>query len=67
MTNNYQECFNKALSKIRLATGAVLMDNEPLMRTLVKIMYDFSDELKENNLIKDEDNTNDKRKQFNSL
>ena len=34
---------------------------------VVKIMYDFSDELKENNLLKDEDNTNDKRKQFNSL
>ena len=28
------------------------MDNEPLMRTLVKIMYDFSDDLKYNDIIR---------------
>ena len=52
MTKNYQECFNNALSKMRIATGAILMDNEPLMRTLVKIMYDFSDDLKYNGIIR---------------
>ena len=52
MTKNYQECFNNALSKMRIATGAILMDNEPLMRTLVKIMYDFSDDLKYNDIIR---------------
>ena len=52
MTKSYQECFNNALSKMRIATGAILMDNEPLMRTLVKIMYDFSDDLKYNNIIR---------------
>lgn len=55
MTKSYQECFNEALSKMRIATGAILMNNEPLMRTLCKIMYDFSDDLKFNNLI-EEDN-----------
>ena len=39
-------------SKMRIATGAILMDNEPLMRTLVKIMYDFSDDLKYNDIIR---------------
>lgn len=53
MTKSYQEIFNSALSKMRIATGSIIMDNEPLMRTLVKIMYDFSDDLKYNNLIKD--------------
>lgn len=56
MTKTYQECFNTALSKMRIATGAILMDNEPLMRTLCKIMYDFSDDLKYNELIKDTTN-----------
>lgn len=55
MTKSYQECFNEALSKMRIATGAILMNNEPLMRTLCKIMYDFSDDLKFNKLI-EEDN-----------
>lgn len=56
MTKTYQECFNTALSKMRIATGAILMDNEPLMRTLCKIMYDFSDDLKYNEIIKDTTN-----------
>lgn len=54
----YQKLFNETLSKIRLITGAVLPDNEPLMRSLVKVMYDFSDSLKENNLLKGQDNDN---------
>lgn len=60
MTKSYQECFNNALSKMRIATGAILMDNEPLMRTLVKIMYDFSDDLKYNGIIR-KDKQNDTR------
>lgn len=62
MTKSYQQCFNEALSKMRIATSAIIMDNEPLMRTLVKIMYDFSDDLKFNNLVKDKDE--DGRKQI---
>lgn len=47
MTNNlYQKSFNQALYKMRIATSSVLMDSEPLMRTLCKIMYDFSDDIK---------------------
>ena len=52
----YQEAFNEALSKMRLTTGAVLPNNELLMKSLVKIMYDFSDTLKANNIIEDNDN-----------
>lgn len=51
----YQKIFNDTLSKIRIATSAVVENNEPLMKTLVKIMYDFSDELKREELIKDKD------------
>lgn len=47
----YQELFNQALTKMRYATSAALIDSQPLMRTLVKIMYDFSDGLQENNLL----------------
>lgn len=54
MTKSYQECFNEALSKMRIATSAILMNNEPLMRTLCKIMYDFSDDLKFNNIIRED-------------
>lgn len=42
----YQEAFNRALYKMRIATNSVLMDSEPLMRTLCKIWYDFSDEIR---------------------
>ena len=52
----YQELFNQALTKMRYATSAALIDNQPLMRTLVKIMYDFSDALQENNLLKEKRN-----------
>lgn len=52
----YQTIFNETLKKIRYATSGALIDNEPLMRAIVKIMYDFSDELKENDLIRTDDN-----------
>ena len=45
----YQNAFNKALYKMRIATNSVLMDSEPLMRTLCKIWYDFSDEIRDKN------------------
>ena len=44
----YQKAFNNALYKMRIATNSVLMDSEPLMRTLCKIWYDFSDEIRGN-------------------
>lgn len=43
----YQKAFNNSLYKMRIALNAVLMDSEPLMRTLCKIWYDFSDEIRE--------------------
>ena len=53
MTNidekKYQKAFHNALYKIRIATSSVLMDSEPLMRTLCKIWYDFSDEIRGKN------------------
>jgi len=45
----YQKAFNNALYKMRIATNSVLMDSEPLMRTLCKIWYDFSDEIRGKN------------------
>lgn len=57
-TVTYQELFNQALTRMRYATSAALIDNQPLMRTLVKIMYDFSDALKDNNLLSERTNDN---------
>ena len=42
----YQKAFNAALYTMRIATNSVLMDSEPLMRTLCKVWYDFSDEIR---------------------
>lgn len=49
----YQKIFNETLSRLRLvliATG-----NQDLMKASAKIMFDFSDALKENNLLKDKE------------
>lgn len=56
--DTYQELFNETLRKMRYATSGALIDNEPLMRSLVKIMYDFSDDLKDNNLLSERTNDN---------
>jgi len=57
----YQELFNKTLTKMRYATSGAVLDNEPLMRTLVKIMYDFSDDLKKNKIIVERTNDNEQK------
>ena len=44
----YQKSFNNALYKMRIATSSAIMNSEPLMRTLCKIWYDFSDEIRGN-------------------
>ena len=54
----YQDLFNTTLSKIRLVLSAT--GNQDLMKTVAKIMFDFSDELKDNDLIKDKEQSNDK-------
>lgn len=55
MTKDYQTIFNEHLKKIRLITNA--LDNKALGDTLVKLMFDFSDELKSNKIIRgDKDN-----------
>lgn len=59
----YQKIFNETLNKLRLvliATG-----NQDLMKAVVKIMFDFSDNLKDFNLIKDEERNNDSTKIYN--
>lgn len=63
----YQELFNRTLTKIRYATSGALLDNEPLMKAIVKIMYDFSDDLKDNNLILDKGQKNDKSSQTSNI
>lgn len=52
----YQKLFNETLTKLRLVLSAT--DNEKLMRAVAKIMFDFSDSLKDNNLIIDKENSN---------
>lgn len=55
---DYQEIFNKAMSKMRVATMAT--GNDTLMKTLAKIMFDFSDDLKDNKLITNKEENNEK-------
>jgi len=50
----YQETFNQTLKDIRMVCNAT--GNESLANTIVKRLFDFSDELKNNDLIKDTDN-----------
>ena len=54
----YQKLFNDTLSKLRLVLVAT--GNQDLMKAVAKVMFDFSDDLKDNNLIKDEEKQNDK-------
>lgn len=49
----YQEIFNNTLKSIRLITNA--MGNKSLGDTLAKLMFDFSDELKDNGIIMEVD------------
>lgn len=49
----YQELFNDTLNKLRLVISAT--GNEHLMKSVAKIMFDFSDSLKDNNLIQDKE------------
>ena len=48
---NYQEIFNQTLTKIRYAVSGAVENDAPLMRTIVKVMYDFTDDLIENGII----------------
>lgn len=51
----YQTVFNSTLKNIRMVCNAT--GNKPLADTIIKLMFDFSDELKQNNLILgDQDN-----------
>lgn len=52
----YQKIFNETLSKLRLVVSAT--GNENLMRAIAKIMFDFSDSLKDNDLLTDEEKEN---------
>lgn len=54
----YQKIFNETLTRLRLVASAT--GNENLMRAIAKIMFDFSDSLIENNIIKDKENKNEK-------
>lgn len=55
----YQDNFNNTLSKLRMVLEVT--QNERLMRSVAKIMFDFSDTLKRENLLKDEEPHNGTR------
>jgi len=62
-TSMYQTLFNETLNKLRLILIAT--DNQNLMKAMVKVMFDFSDALKKNNLLIDEElkcNTRQRKK-----
>ena len=56
----YQTIFNETLTKLRLVVSAT--GNEHLMKAIAKIMFDFSDTLKENNILTDKEQKNDSKK-----
>jgi hypothetical protein len=63
MTQTYQELFNNTLKDIRLVCKAT--GNNPLADVVIKRLFDFSDEMKENDIIR-KDNDNDRNKQPNN-
>lgn len=60
----YQKLFNETLSRLRLVLVAT--GNQDLMKAVAKIMFDFSDNLMENNLLKDKENLNGTNKKQNN-
>lgn len=60
----YQDIFNETLTKIRYAISGAVYDNAPLMKTIVKVMYNFSDELIENGIIEDREQRIKVRKEW---
>lgn len=60
----YQKLFNDTLSKLRLVLVAT--GNQDLMKAVAKVMFDFSDDLKNNNLVKDEEK-NDEQHSLQSI
>lgn len=50
---NYQTIFNNALTKIRFAVCGAIENDGPLMRAIVKALYNMTDELIENGIIED--------------
>lgn len=49
----YQEIFNETLTRIRYSVEGAVQDDSPLMRAIVKAMYNFSNQLIENGIIED--------------
>lgn len=47
----YQEIFNETLTRIRYSVEGAVRDDSPLMRAIVKAMYNFTDQLIENEII----------------
>ena len=61
--NKYQDIFNNHMKQIRMVCNAT--GNKPLGDTLVKLMFDFSDNLKNNNLLNgDADNDNQPKNNY---
>lgn len=49
----YQDIFNDTLTRIRYSVEGAVKDDSPLMRAIVKAMYNFTDQLIENGIIED--------------
>ena len=61
----YQKIFNDTLTKLRLVVSAT--GNEHLTKAIAKIMFDFSDNLKDNGLLKDKEQDNAKELQHSRM
>lgn len=58
----YQELFNEAVTKIRIAVSSNVEEESPLMRFIVKTLYNFSDDLIANGIIQSREQTGDLHK-----
>lgn len=50
---NYQDIFNETLTRIRYSVEGAVKEDSPLMRAIVKAMYNFTDQLIANKIIED--------------
>ena len=55
---NYQDIFNETLTRIRYSVEGAVQDDSPLMRAIVKAMYNFTNQLIENGIIENREQGN---------
>lgn len=53
MRKSYQQLFNELVTYIRIAINSSVSEDSPLLKTVIKQLYNFSDALSENGIVTD--------------